>query len=823
MIKDNINSREYWNTRFDEDWTLAQGEEQTQFFAEIAIKLMPDWFLRKLKIEKMSVCDMGCAKGQAVDYMSKFFGYKIAGADFAIEAINHAKESYPENEFTVVDLNDIPKNFKYDVVFCSNVLEHFTQPWKIVENLTRNVEKYIVLLIPFQESMQVDEHVFKFDTNNIPININQFSLVYSSAIDGRKIEHTYYADKQILLIYSSIAEDKKIVTMDIMENAFRLDNKVSNYNIINKYDELEVQYKQIRLNFDELLSDKAEYLDEKSSLIKKQQRLQSEISLLKNLNSSFIEQQKSLFSEISLLKDEKELLINKYEEIIRELDETKSSKEKINKWYYGLVEEEAVLRDQYQRMKFEYEQFREDIYKSFSWRITKIFRILGTITRFSILHQKIISKKENKNIKGNLATTAMIRIKRSRVYPIIKKIVPNSLKYKLARKYSVYLNNFETETDIAFDEKLNLFIQSISNETKVLMVFSGVKYVDSEGQRNIRLVHEAMLKGVKVIFAYWRWDNNEEIEQGNENMFQIPIDYLYQNRVTFFDNYLSDNKNKTFLIEFPHPLVIEILDIANCYNWTTVYDVIDDWEEFSKLGQAIWYDKLVETRVANMVDFNIATALRLKEKISSRIITKKPYYIISNGVDPNRIRKAERNKKYDFRKGKIQIGYFGHLTDAWFDWDLVKGLANLHEDWSFHIIGYGQPEELKLPENIILYGKKQPSELAEYAAFWDVAIIPFINCELTLSVNPIKIYEYLQLQLPVVASNMPEVKNFPFTQIAIGVKEFENAIIKAKDMKVDSDIVTEFIQCNTWEHKLDALYECIDKFDVIDTYKNIYT
>lgn len=800
MTKESINSREYWNTRFDKDWSLLQGEEQTQFFAKIAVKLMPEWFLRELKTEKLSVCDIGCAKGEAVDYISKLLGYRIAGADFAIEAIKHAKQSYPEHDFKVVDLKDIPDDFRYDVIFCSNVLEHFTQPWNIVDNLTKKARKYIVLLIPFQEVMQVDEHVYKFDTSNILININQFSLVYSSALDGSKIENTYYADKQILLIYSSVTEDKKIATMDAMESTFRLDNKIGVYSIVQENNNLVDQNNKVRLEFEKILEEKAIYLEEKRDIL---------------------ENQKNLCSEIEELTKENKRLTSEGEELIKELVEVKGENSKLNDWYCGLVEEEKLLREQYRELQLEYSHFRNDIYHSFSWRITKLLRVIGRLTHLSNLHQRIKGRSKKRTSQESIIKSIITKVKGSKVYPILKRIVPNNIRYKLARKYSCYVNN-NTELDLDFEEKLNQFMANINDETKVLLVFSGVKYVDSEGQRNIRLVHEAMLKNVKIMFAYWRWDNTEKIEQGNENMIQIPIDYLYQNRADFFEKYLVENKYKTFLIEFPHPLVVEILDIINCYNWTTIYDVIDDWEEFSKLGQAIWYDKMVETRVANMVDFNIATASRLKEKISSRIISNKPYYIISNGVDPNRIRKAERNKQYDYRKGTVQIGYFGHLTDAWFDWNLVKELAIKHKDWTFHIIGYGQPEGLRLPENIILYGKKQPSELPYYAAFWDVAIIPFINCELTLSVNPIKIYEYLQLQLPVVASNMPEVKNFPFTQIAVGIEAFEKTIIRAKATKVDSDIVAEFIQRNTWESKFDTLCECIERFDTNGTYKDIY-
>ena len=191
---------------------------------------------------------------------------------------------------------------------------------------------------------------------------------------------------------------------------------------------------------------------------------------------------------------------------------------------------------------------------------------------------------------------------------------------------------------------------------------------------------------------------------------------------------------------------------------------------------------------------NIATAHVLKEKIQKDILLPKPYYIITNGVDAERMKKAKRLPEYDFTKGTLQIGYFGHLTDAWFDWELIQQLAKNHMDWTFHMIGYGAPEKLRVPNNVILYGKKLPEELPKYAAYWDVAIIPFINNELTKGVNPIKVFEYLQLRLPVVASNMPEIAEYPYVSIAIGYEEFEAAIVSSAEIVMEEEKVQSFIE-----------------------------
>ena len=68
------------------------------------------------------------------------------------------------------------------------------------------------------------------------------------------------------------------------------------------------------------------------------------------------------------------------------------------------------------------------------------------------------------------------------------------------------------------------------------------------------------------------------------------------------------------------------------------------------------------------------------------------------------------------------IGYFGHLTDAWFDWDLLFSMASQLDDYCFEIIGYGEPEwvleKITHFNNISFIGKVLPSDLHSYVSRW---------------------------------------------------------------------------------------------------------
>jgi glycosyltransferase involved in cell wall biosynthesis len=111
----------------------------------------------------------------------------------------------------------------------------------------------------------------------------------------------------------------------------------------------------------------------------------------------------------------------------------------------------------------------------------------------------------------------------------------------------------------------------------------------------------------------------------------------------------------------------------------------------------------------------------------------------------------------DLPEGKV-IGFFGLLSE-WIDQDLLVRLARKVPAVHIVLIGKADVEvsKLKAETNIVILGAKQFSELPQYAAHFDVGIIPFVINDLTRAVNPIKLREMLAAGCPVVSTALPEV------------------------------------------------------------------
>jgi hypothetical protein len=201
------NSEGYWDLLFTHTWEARKGRDQTIFFANVALDFFPDWFKAEIHSHPYNICDVGCALGDGVDVLAKAFpNTNITGVDFSQEAINKAKKYYPIYTFAVDDI--LRMTNKYDIIFSSNTLEHFHDPFPILRKLFQQSNKYVVLLLPFQDDTGTYEHFFRFDYEHFPEKTNSFRLTFLKEIDCGLIANTYWNAKQILVIYKKEGENE---------------------------------------------------------------------------------------------------------------------------------------------------------------------------------------------------------------------------------------------------------------------------------------------------------------------------------------------------------------------------------------------------------------------------------------------------------------------------------------------------------------------------------------------------------------------------------------------------------------------------------------
>jgi len=140
-----VNSREYWNFRMKFDWNAVGGSQQTSLFAA---SLFANIDFRKLdKIS--SFLDYGCATGDSTPYVKIFFpDTKIYLYDLSEQGLAKAIRRYSR----FIDVEKYIPNQKYDFVYCSNVIEHVSNPRELVNTLINSSKRYICIQCPWKET-----------------------------------------------------------------------------------------------------------------------------------------------------------------------------------------------------------------------------------------------------------------------------------------------------------------------------------------------------------------------------------------------------------------------------------------------------------------------------------------------------------------------------------------------------------------------------------------------------------------------------------------------------------------------------------------------
>ncbi|MCX5464221.1 methyltransferase [Alcaligenes parafaecalis] len=727
-----INSQDYWNNRFADDWEQNSGPAQSRFFANVTLDNLPSWLIRAVKKQELTLVDWGCAQGDGTDALVRFFDPKsLTGVDFSTESIAAAKKRYGAIDFLAEDwlqesFSELGK--EYDFVFSSNTLEHFHDPFEVIKKISSKAKLGLIFALPYREYDRIDEHFFTFTKDNLPTRIGRFSLFWSKVVDCSLIKNTMWAGDQVILVYADSAW------------AF---------------------------NHSEFLGDM-------------------------HIDSGVVNEPLAGYDSLSWHREYEfsKILKHSLAKISTELDNIKdglSQQKKNNKF----------LRDQVSELKGSIRQ-KEDLINmlknSTSWRITKPLRMAGDfskkirLTDFSHCLLKNVYKVLPESIKKRL----------------------HGLKAKyLNKRYSSFVDNQEGVSLLDAPEWLLV----ANGCEKLAVVPCGFEFDELVNQRPINFAKCFSQKGIKTLFVSWQWSPDEQQEKADSevypNVWQVP---LYD-----FIKYLpllnGDRQESIYLATLPAEILVDPMYLLRSKGFNVIYDVMDNWEEFFNAGQAPWYTAEAEELAVLSADGVTVVAPALREKF---LHLRKDIEVVGNGFSSTVI--GENNAMISLGKsesgGEKVIGYVGHLTDAWFEWDLLFSLATQFPTYRFEIIGYGEPDwvvgKLHQFENVSLIGKVLPKDLHRYVKNWNMALIPFKDGALAQSVDPIKIYEYLYFGLPVLVTGIEHLKSYPYTEVADKYNAAEK-LEKLLSLNVDYSCIQIFLADCTWDKRFEQILDTVSR------------
>jgi len=233
-----------------------------------------------------------------------------------------------------------------------------------------------------------------------------------------------------------------------------------------------------------------------------------------------------------------------------------------------------------------------------------------------------------------------------------------------------------------------------------------------------------------------------------------------------------------------------------------VYYCVDDFAGFE--GFDADRIRAAEHRLVRSADIVLASSERLFTRMQACHANA---HLVRHGVDYEFFRRAVDEfwpRPEPLRSIPAPIAGFVGLVHHWFDQPLFAALARQMSDVSFVIVGECKPDVSALASlpNVHLLGRQPYEHLPAYMAHFAVGLIPFVRNEMTRSVNPIKLREYLSAGVPVVSTGLPEVEALGVqVRIANDADTFAAACREAMltDSQADRDHRSLRMRPHSWE------------------------
>jgi glycosyltransferase involved in cell wall biosynthesis len=240
-----------------------------------------------------------------------------------------------------------------------------------------------------------------------------------------------------------------------------------------------------------------------------------------------------------------------------------------------------------------------------------------------------------------------------------------------------------------------------------------------------------------------------------------------------------------------------------------IYEMIDHLSIFSNFPMSML--RRYHRRLLRRADLVVGTA----DDLLAELKPQRPDAILCpNGVDLAHFAGIadahDDDVPADMRpivaKEQPVVGYYGAMAE-WFDFDLVRYAAKALPNFQFVLIGPDY-DGLTMRKagiadyaNIHWLGSKPYKELPRYLACFDVATIPFKVSDALNAVSPIKLFEYMAGERPIVTTDLTECRKYPVVLIARNQEEWIQRLQEAVGLRSDlvyRERLRSAAEENTW-------------------------
>lgn len=272
-------------------------------------------------------------------------------------------------------------------------------------------------------------------------------------------------------------------------------------------------------------------------------------------------------------------------------------------------------------------------------------------------------------------------------------------------------------------------------------------------------------------------------------------------------------------------------NIPFIYYWIDILHTLIPFKLFQSIAKSL------ERKTLRQADKVLVINERLKALVIKLGANAKRTCVVRAGVNLAQFGKTSHNKirtQYGVERDDIVLFFMGWLYNFSGLREVALELAKAKDSHlKLLIVGEGDAfnelqeirETYNLQNRIILTGKKPYQEIPSFIAASDICLLPAYNNEVMRHIVPIKLYEYMAMEKPVIATKLPGViKEFAYDNGIIYVNRPEEVVKKASELVVNQSLdelgakARRFVENYSWD-KITDQFENILK-EVIKEKRN---
>ena len=297
---------------------------------------------------------------------------------------------------------------------------------------------------------------------------------------------------------------------------------------------------------------------------------------------------------------------------------------------------------------------------------------------------------------------------------------------------------------------------------------------------------------------------------------RIEVQYITEKNISpiqqeifspFYINNISKLRLRKFDVIFNYNSLILGYYLAKRLKIPMVYDIADDLP--AMIGESPQIPKILRGIGKRVGNFMINRTIHLSRRVcaisevfrTEYSIPPEKFQVISNGVDTSIFRNVPSSVRQDLGIDRdFVLGYVGVLRE-WVDFTPVYlALKNL-DNTRLLIVGqeglYNENrqmvKDMGIEDKVIFTGNVPYADVPKYITAMDVCLIPFRDNAISHNAIPLKLFEYMSCEKPVVSTRLGGVKDSVGERILYcdAADEYHSTIMKLRKERVPMSVLQD--------------------------------